>query len=478
MNENVSSGLLIAANLFLACLLVSIGIFLSQNGKTLSSSVNAKIANVNQNISEDNLTRFDGATVKGADIVNCIKKYGSEITITVTKLCGADEASAMAYTAEFNGSETFKNLPSYAYDDMRGNPLDDGHLYINPNAEFTGEIHRNANGMITNVSFTQTKYHQDAYEVPDTGNTTIIVNNTNDDTSSALTTAIAGLTSASASLNSAITNLQNTGTGVNTVQAETLAILQTLSTEVLPGMSAKIDDLNGGSSSTVSQDLKSLQGQVSSLYDLISKSELHPTEHDVDDIYKDTTTANNYLTEISANIVLIRDKLGTISTQLATIQSSIDSLSAQLSAHASSTASSLSAIQQALAALNESQAEQNAHVNSMLASIAEGVAQQNYTIARQRDTIQRQRATIDSQSDTISYLYDVIRSMSSSAKNTGYDVETYGDLKDYANAEAAKASKFYEVQDQYGQVLRAMNSVSNSYSNLSDWLKDHPGGKV
>lgn len=31
------------------------------------------------------------------------------------------------------------------------------------------------------ITFTQTKYRQDAYEVPDSGNTTIVINNTGND---------------------------------------------------------------------------------------------------------------------------------------------------------------------------------------------------------------------------------------------------------------------------------------------------------
>ena len=55
-----------------------------------------------------------------------------------------------------------------------------------------------------------------------------------------------------------------------------LAILQTLSGEVLPGMSSKLDDLSyaTGTSPDISKDITKMQGDISSIYELLKKADL------------------------------------------------------------------------------------------------------------------------------------------------------------------------------------------------------------
>ena len=244
MSDSVNSGFLTGFNLVLTCVLVSIAMVLLSNGKVLTASVSTKISAVNANIQDDGLIQYDGATVKGSDVVNCIKRYSSKLDITVNKLCGSKAETATVCkwsTSDLNGKK-FNNLPSYAYDDMTGNPLSDRQIYINPNADFKGDVIKNANGVITSIVFDQISYHQDAYEIPDSGNTTVVINNSNNDVNATLAASLSSLQVATESLNSAIENLQNSGSGTSGVQAQMLAILQTLSGEVLPGMSSKLDD--------------------------------------------------------------------------------------------------------------------------------------------------------------------------------------------------------------------------------------------
>ena len=203
MSDSVNSGFLTGFNLVLTCVLVSIAMVLLSNGKVLTASVSTKISAVNANIQDDGLIQYDGATVKGSDVVNCIKRYSSKLDITVNKLCGSKAETATVCkwsTSDLNGKK-FNNLPSYAYDDMTGNPLSDRQIYINPNADFKGDVIKNANGVITSIVFDQVSYHQDAYEIPDSGNTTVVINNSNNDVNATLAASLSSLQVATESLN-------------------------------------------------------------------------------------------------------------------------------------------------------------------------------------------------------------------------------------------------------------------------------------
>lgn len=464
MNDTVTGGLHTGFSLLLACIIISLVVFLMNSGKTLASSVSSKTSAINANIEEDAYMQYDGTTVKGADVVNCIKRNKDSIEIVINKYCGRDKDSAVLTTwstKSLNGA-TFNNLPSYAYDDMTGNPLADHQLYVNPNAEFLGAITKNANGVITMITFTQTKYRQDAYEVPDSGNTTIVINNTGNDTSAALTTAIAGLTTASASLNTAIENLQSTGNGANTVQAQTLAILQTLSTEVLPNMSQKIDDLSGatGNDSTISEDIKAMQGKVNSLYTMLENAGLTNTEHNTDNVYDDVQIANGMLTGLSANVKTISENLFELKGTASEISEQINSLSSQMSNEHKAIMDALTAIQATQDAIQETQDNQS----KQLDAIAEGVAAKNRQISDLQDTIQQKDATIES-------LRDILASLPST-------VTTYGDLQKYSKTDASYLKQMQDFEKNYQELVYSLNVVSNSYDSLNKWFEKHPGGKV
>lgn len=464
LNDTVTGGLHTGFSLLLACIIISLVVFLMNSGKTLASSVSSKTSAINANIEEDAYMQYDGTTVKGADVVNCIKRNKDSIEIVINKYCGRDKDSAVLTTwstKSLNGA-TFNNLPSYAYDDMTGNPLADHQLYVNPNAEFLGAITKNANGVITMITFTQTKYRQDAYEVPDSGNTTIVINNTGNDTSAALTTAIAGLTTASASLNTAIENLQSTGNGANTVQAQTLAILQTLSTEVLPNMSQKIDDLSGvtGSDSTISEDIKAMKGKVNSLYTMLENADLTNTKHNTDNVYDNVQTANGMLTGLSANVKTISEDLVELKSTASKISGQISSLSSQMS-------SDHAAIMSALSSIQQTQASQNAQ----LSAIAAGVDAKNRQISDLQDTIQQKN-------DTISSLYDTIADLNKALASRPNNVTTYGDLQKYSETDASYLKQMQDFEKNYQELVCSLNVVSNSYDSLDKWFEKHPGGKV
>lgn len=454
MSDSVNSGFLIGFNLVLTCVLVSIAMVLLSNGKVLTASVSTKISAVNANIQDDGLIQYDGATVKGSDIVNCIKRYSSKLDITVNKLCGSKAETATVCkwsTSDLNGKK-FNNLPSYAYDDMTGNPLSDRQIYINPNADFKGDVIKNANGVITSIVFNQVSYHQDAYEIPDSGNTTVVINNSNNDVNATLAASLSSLQVATESLNSAIENLQNSGSGTSSVQAQMLAILQTLSGEVLPGMSSKLDDLSyaTGTSPDISKDITKMQGDISSIYELLKKADFKTSDHSIDELYNNTTSANSNLASVASDMNAMNAKFELMAQQVHNIQNSINSMASQMS-------SDHAAILSALNSLQAEQVKQSQKLDEIESKVS-GVVGEN----------SRLKSKVKQQADEISYLESLLAS-----RSTG--VSTYGDLKEYSKRDASYLNQIRDLQTQYQNLVYIMKTVSGDFSDFNDWVQAHPG---
>lgn len=434
MSDAATNGLTMGFNIILACMIASLAIFLMMAGRNLTSVVGARISNTNANILNDELVQFDGTTVTGADVVNCIKKYSNSIEIVIHKYCGKnkDEAVMADWSTRSLVDGKFQNYPSYAYDDMLGNPLADGQLYVNPNAKFTGSVARNANGAISSLSFTQTEYHQDAYEVPDAGNTTVVINNTNNDTSAALATAIAGLTTASATLNDAIQNIQETGTGASTVQAQTLAILQTLSDEVLPGMSEKIDELSSatGTDPTITQDISNIQSKVNQMYDIIINEAGGAgggsTSHNVDEIYEHVSSMSESFKELQIS--------------MSQLVSGIDAMTTKLS-------NEHTEILRVLNEIKADQVEQDTKLDALLTQLSGG-------------------ASADA----------ALESFTKTLASRNANIQTYGDLCSYSQTDSSYTAQMQELQKQYDELMYCMNAVSESYKSFNQWLNENTGG--
>lgn len=436
MSEASTQGLLTGFNLLVACTLISLAIFLMTTGRNLASAFSSKLANVNSNIANDDLVAFDGTTVSGADVVTCIKKNSSKVEIIVHKLCGPNTSTAkdVTWSSKSLTDGKFRNYPSYAYDDMHwdpavqpnpegaGGPLADGQIYINPNAKFLGSITRNANGAISQLIFAQTEYHQDAYEVPEAGNTTVVINNANSGTSSDIAAAISALQSTAVSLNDAIQYLQSTGdvSSITDIQAQTLAILQTLSDEVLPGMSNKIDAIGAttGGDPDISSKLEDIQSTVSQVYTMLNNAAggaPGSATHNVDEIYD----------------------------QVSMVSKAIDGVSQQL-----------------------------INVSSQISQMSLKLSEEHSTIIAKIDKMQQ---TLDN------YIEKTTPGAGSGVEpETGGEAGTAstGSLKESLSASTISLNNMQEFEKQYNQLKFTMGKLANSYNSLSTWLKENPGGNV
>lgn len=452
LNDVVTHGFLSGTSLLLACIVVSIAVFVCGISRNVAASFNTKLSNVNASIEDSDLVQYDGTTVKGSDVVNCIKKFSGSVEVVINKYCGASATSAVVQTWSTSSlSGDFKNLPSYAYDDMTANGLADGQLYVNPNADYTGVVHRNANGVITSITFNQVAYRQDAYDVPDTGNTTVVINNSNSDTDAALSDAIAGLTSASAELNNAIQNLQQTGSGASSVQAQMLAILQAMSSEILPAMSTQIDELAlaTGTGTGLADDITEIKGKIAALYSMVESAGLTKNEYTIDDVYANTQIANRYLTQIADTTSDTKEMVYQLSND---VHSMYSSLSAQHSQMISALAT-ISQVQAQQQTVLEQQAQSIQSISNSLSALAAG-------ISRMRTTIANQQQTITNQANTIYQLQQELASRPAS-------VTTVGELEDYLDLDAEYVDKAKELTASSQQLMNVLQTISDGYRSLA-----------
>lgn len=145
--EHITKPLIIAVSVIISALVISIAVFLSDKGATIGNAFGTRIAAINRSITDNDLLQFDSGSVSGSDVLNCIRKYRDTVTIRVTKITDTDSDFTTTYNKEDGPRD---NLP--------GNVSS----YINPNAYFSGEISRNANGVISEINFVQLQYVADA----------------------------------------------------------------------------------------------------------------------------------------------------------------------------------------------------------------------------------------------------------------------------------------------------------------------------
>lgn len=472
MGDTVTAGFLVGVNLIIACIIVSLGLFLMNSGKNLASTFSNKIASMNSSIADENIMMYDGTTVKGSDVVNCIKKHLNDLDITVVKLCGSsiDTAHPVSFnmtnivnTGAANGH--FVNLPLNAKIDMTDGLIPNTHqAYINPNADFRGTVLKNANGAITGIRFEQTKYRNDVTEVPNTGNTTIVISNQSDVDS--ITTAIAELNNASIGLREAIAGLStNLGTSsegsasINEVQQQTLAAISAL-TDVVSEIRDEVNSLSGesGTDPNLSKNVNDLMEKMNTMYDEFVKSAaaMDKPNHSNDDIYSDLTSANQMLNQIDA-------MTKTLNVQLVKVQASIDSLSSTVNAMYNQMASEHEQILKILEKMQEVEKKQDEKLDKILSALE----QQQQSIS---DTLTQQQQSISNLEQEIASL------RASSGRTTS--LETYGDLQQYNTDRTKQLQTITEVNSAVSQMQSSTQSIGTSYQKLSDWLKTQPKVKA
>ncbi len=135
--------LLLAAATIITCIIVAIGISTLNTAKQLSSNAIRQISELNNEIKDSDIMRYDKAPVTGSEVMNCIKKYLGDYK--------APEKAPIYIFVKTNQSEM-----NYTNGDSISCNRDFTHIYyIKPTAIFQAEVIKNTNKVIVGVKFNQ-----------------------------------------------------------------------------------------------------------------------------------------------------------------------------------------------------------------------------------------------------------------------------------------------------------------------------------
>lgn len=129
--------LLIAASTIITCIVVGLGFSMAREAKQLGNCVVEELHRYRVTIEERDVMKYDGATVYGNDIRNLMQevlmKKGGGVRIAIV----SDAGTHFYETKE----------------DVKRAKTKDSAYYISPMSEYTGEVYRNENGVITDLYF-------------------------------------------------------------------------------------------------------------------------------------------------------------------------------------------------------------------------------------------------------------------------------------------------------------------------------------
>ena len=134
---NGLKALLIAASTIITCIVVGLGFSMAREAKQLGNSVVEELHQYRVTVEERDVMKYDGATVNGNDIRNLMgeivaKKDGGIRVVLVT-----DKGTRIYETKE----------------DVKLAKEKESAYYVSPLWEYTGEVYRNENGVITDLFF-------------------------------------------------------------------------------------------------------------------------------------------------------------------------------------------------------------------------------------------------------------------------------------------------------------------------------------
>lgn len=128
-----------AASVVITAALITIGVFQYGNAKRLTSALGSEMRRMADEIEAGEILRYDGAVVKGCDVVNFCKRYLSggraSREITVTVINGYTKSSYESYSEA-------------------GGMLDlHGAEYIIPTDDYLAKVEINGNNVISGIVF-------------------------------------------------------------------------------------------------------------------------------------------------------------------------------------------------------------------------------------------------------------------------------------------------------------------------------------
>lgn len=134
--------MLLAASVIITCTIVWIGYTLINTSREISVSASEQLRELNNDIKDSGILKYDGVTVEGSEVVNCIRKNLGDFDSTQTAPVYVTVTTAV--TNRYTNGQYLENIRSFA--DTK---------YIKPTATFKGKVVKNTNKVIVGIVFVQ-----------------------------------------------------------------------------------------------------------------------------------------------------------------------------------------------------------------------------------------------------------------------------------------------------------------------------------
>lgn len=134
-------GLILAVTVIIAVILSALALYMANTSKSTINSGTTQYTQLTSEYSEINATMYDGLEVSGAKVVEVIKEMAREGGTISVQVKTKGNTTGVVY----QGTTTTYTLEN---DNTNAN-------HINETGTFRGEVTKNANGMVTQITFEQ-----------------------------------------------------------------------------------------------------------------------------------------------------------------------------------------------------------------------------------------------------------------------------------------------------------------------------------
>lgn len=151
MNNVPSSAILTIAAIAAVAGVIGLGFLFMRSRTNANIEAGRKVSNVNNTVENDQYEQYDGAVVKGSDVLAVLDYFqGSDVSIAVND---SSSGTMRQYNMDYNnttGVSEALNRTSSDYKEVRDTSSS---YYIAPDALFSGEVIRDQNGAIRQIIF-------------------------------------------------------------------------------------------------------------------------------------------------------------------------------------------------------------------------------------------------------------------------------------------------------------------------------------
>lgn len=141
--ESALKGLMLAAGVVLTCIVIGLGFYLAREAKATAAASQDELSSYQQQIRENSLTKYDGLTVSGSDVVNFTKRQLSKYEVD------SDDAISIqiitrSHSEVYNSNQYLRELREFTND-----------RYVDPATFFLCQVSRDENDTICKIIFEQ-----------------------------------------------------------------------------------------------------------------------------------------------------------------------------------------------------------------------------------------------------------------------------------------------------------------------------------